>query len=79
MADQTDSMPTTISEPGRLLTPQEAATFTGLKDQTLANMRHTGRGPVYFKVGRYVRYDERDLAAWMRRRRFTSTSQEVAQ
>jgi len=45
---------------GRLLTPSQAAEFTGLSNQTLANMRSTGRGPAYFKVGKYVRYDETD-------------------
>lgn len=63
---------------GRLLTPSEAAAFTGLSGQSLANMRSSGRGPAYFKVGRYVRYDEHDLAAWMRSRRYTSTSQASA-
>lgn len=69
-----------MAEPqaGKLLTPLEAAAFTGLSDQSLANMRSTGRGPAYFKVGRYVRYDEHDLSAWMRSRRYTSTSQEAA-
>jgi excisionase family DNA binding protein len=61
---------------GKLLSTTEAAAYTGLSDQTLANYRSSGRGPAYFKVGRYARYDEHDLRAWMRSRRFTSTSQE---
>ncbi len=60
-----------------LLAPKDAAAFTGLSPDTLANMRSTGRGPAYFKVGRYVRYDASDLTSWMRSRRYTSTSQET--
>jgi predicted DNA-binding transcriptional regulator AlpA len=63
---------------GRLLTPAEAAAHVGLSIQTLANFRTVGGGPVYFKLSRFVRYDEADLNDWMRRRRFTSTSQERA-
>lgn len=63
---------------GRLLTPNEAAVRLGFHVASLANLRSSGRGPAYFKVGRYVRYDESDLAEWMRSRRFTSTSQESA-
>ncbi|WP_155986381.1 helix-turn-helix domain-containing protein [Novosphingobium resinovorum] len=71
--------PATPSSPraGKLLTPSEASEHTGLGIQTLANMRNTGRGPAFFKISRFVRYDENDLDEWMRSRRFTSTSQEV--
>ena len=67
----------TFKAASELLAPQQAAAVTGLSADTLANMRSTGRGPAYFKVGRYVRYDAGDLAAWMRSRRYTSTSQEA--
>lgn len=62
---------------GRLLTPAEASKHVGLSPQTLANLRNTGRGPAYFKLSRFVRYDENDLNQWMRSRRCTSTSQEA--
>lgn len=70
--------PSTYGDSGRLLTPAEAAVHVGLSIQTLANFRTIGGGPVYFKLSRFVRYDEADLNDWMRRRRFTSTSQERA-
>lgn len=68
----------TMTDAGQLLTPKQAAEVTGLSTQTLANMRSTGRGPAYYKLSNFVRYDENDLIAWMRSRRYTSTSQEAA-
>lgn len=70
--------PTSALSAGKMLTPIEAAEFVGLTNDSLANLRWKGGGPIYFKVGRYVRYDPADLTAWMRSRRYTSTSQEAA-
>ncbi len=72
-----------LSEPpshvaGRLLTPKEAAGVTGLSVKTLAQYRCFGGGPAFYKLSRFVRYDENELATWIRSRRFTSTSQESA-
>lgn len=72
------SSSTLHEQPGRLLTAREASELTGLSEHTLANMRCSGRSIPYFKVGRYVRYDEHEVRSWMRSRRYTSTSQEVA-
>lgn len=65
---------------GRLLTPKEASAASGLSVKTLANVRCTGGGPPYYRIGggKFVRYDENELAAWVRSRRYTSTSQECA-
>ena len=68
----------TARTPGELLTPDQTAKRTGLSAATLANMRCTGRGPVFHKIAKYVRYDSNDVDAWMRSRRYTSTSQESA-
>ena len=43
--------------PPMLLRPTEAAKSLGLHPQTLANLRHTGRGPAFVKLGSAVRYD----------------------
>lgn len=40
----------------QLLRPTEAARALGLHPQTLANMRHSGRGPKWCKIGVAVRY-----------------------
>lgn len=61
-----------------LMSNRQAAKFVGLAESSLNRFRVTGDGPPYFKVGRYVRYDEEDLQAWMKSRRFTSTSDQRA-
>ena len=43
--------------PPMLLRPSEAARALGLHPQTLANLRHEGRGPQFVKLGGAVRYD----------------------
>lgn len=65
---------------GRLLTPEQAAEATGLSAKTLANLRCRGGGAPFYRVGggRFIRYDEHELSAWVRSRRCTSTSQESA-
>jgi excisionase family DNA binding protein len=50
----------------RLLTPVEAAEFLGIKPQTLATWRVTGRyGIPFIRVGTAVRYRRRDLEKWL--------------
>lgn len=57
------------------LTPRQAAAYLGLaSDKSLAKWRVIGGGPTFIKLGRLVRYRERDLAAWMDTRRRNSTS-----
>jgi len=45
----------------QLLRPTEAARALGLHPQTLANLRHKGRGPKWVKIGTAVRYSEEAL------------------
>jgi len=42
----------------KLMTSQEVAEILGINDGTLAQWRSAGRGPLYVKVGRMVRYRE---------------------
>ena len=50
------------------MTEAEAAAHFGLRPQTLSNWRTTKRYPLpYVRVGRRIRYDPRDLAAWIDR------------
>ena len=58
-----------------MLNTKQAATQIGLKPNTLAKWRCEGGGPVFFKVGRSVRYRLEDLSAWLAEKRSTSTSQ----
>lgn len=53
----------------RGLNDVQAAAFLGLKAQTLRNMRHYGKGPAYFKLGRRVIYRVADLEKYMLARR----------
>ncbi len=63
----------------RLRTPA-AANYLGLAPRTLEKMRLTGDGPPYYKLGRAVVYDTRDLDRWVegRARRSTSDTDRVA-
>lgn len=62
---------------GEMLTTAQASKLTGLVETTLANMRCTGKGPPFYKMGggKYVRYDSNELMAWMRSKRCASTSE----
>jgi excisionase family DNA binding protein len=61
----------------RTLTVREAAAHLGLSISTLNKLRCTGFGPVYFKLGRAVRYDFQDLDQWLAAHRIGSTSETV--
>jgi excisionase family DNA binding protein len=68
----------TTPEIDRTLTVRGAAAYLGLSASTLNKLRCTGSGPVYFKLGRAVRYDPQDLDHWLAEHRVGSTSQTVA-
>lgn len=51
-----------------------AAALLGLRPSTLTNMRVTGGGPTFVKLGRRVVYDRADLEAWVYSRKRSSTS-----
>jgi predicted DNA-binding transcriptional regulator AlpA len=59
----------------RLLTTTETAKLLRLSPSWLAKARMRGDGPPYVKLGRSVRYDEGDVAQWMKSRVRLSTSQ----
>jgi hypothetical protein len=45
----------------------------------LEKLRSLGGGPFYYKVGpKRVMYDRADLDAWIRAKKFASTSQRIA-
>jgi predicted DNA-binding transcriptional regulator AlpA len=62
----------------RALTVRGAAIYLGLSASTLNKLRCTGAGPIYFKLGRAVRYDPQELDQWLAAHRIGSTSQTVA-
>ena len=77
------STPTATLVTPAVLTTKEAAVYLGLSDQTLANWRVRGLGPVYLRLGSPGRprivYLVEDLDAYLRANRVqTSGSKAVA-
>lgn len=70
-------MATVVPPPhAELLTPEQAAARMGLKPQTLAVWRTTGRyGLPYIRAGRLIRYRPEDIDAFLDGRRQTHTGQ----
>lgn len=63
----------------KLLSTEEAAPFTGVSPQTLANWRFQGHGPKFIRTSsRRVSYDPADIEAWKAERRFASTASKIA-
>ena len=48
-----------------LMSAQEVAEILKVPIATLYQWRHKGEGPRGFRVGRHVRYDEREVRAWL--------------
>lgn len=61
----------------RLMTTAEVAKLLKLNEQTVRKWRSNNFGPPYFKVGRSVRYDRRQLFAWMEKVNPSEEKQEV--
>jgi excisionase family DNA binding protein len=60
----------------RVLTQKEAAALLGVSPRTLERLRLTGRGPMFTRLGRMVRYRQQDLADFVDRNLRTSTSED---
>jgi predicted DNA-binding transcriptional regulator AlpA len=68
--------PTDSKEPQlRLITTAEAAACLSVSDHWLKASRFRPEldGPPFVRIGRSVRYDMRDLEAWITRRKFRGT------
>ena len=65
-----------VFSPGNLLSPTEAAELLGVKVQTLAVWRCSGRHSLPFiKVGNFVKYRRSDLERWLEKRTFIHTGE----
>jgi predicted DNA-binding transcriptional regulator AlpA len=63
----------------KLLTPQEVADHFGMSTAQLAQLRYTGRGPVYLSLSpRKIRYTEAAVEEWLEAQKRTSTASAVA-
>jgi len=49
----------------RLLTTKKAAEYLGMEPGTLENWRYRSEGPPVVRLGKAVRYDLKDLDAWI--------------
>jgi excisionase family DNA binding protein len=58
----------------RLVTERDAAELLGVSVRTLQKWRLQGNGPQFVKLGHAVRYDVKDLEAYIERARRRSTS-----
>ena len=68
----------TLSRPDTLLTREAAAAYLGVLPQTLAAWHSTGRYSLpVIKVGRSVRYRQRDLDTWIEHRVQTHSGQSL--
>lgn len=59
----------------KALTTKEAARFLGLSHRTLQDWRGDGKGPIFRRFGRAVRYLPSDLRAFMYARAFRNTGE----
>ena len=48
-----------------LLTPRETAAYLGSSVSALSQYRALGIGPLYFKIGKMVRYRISDIDKWL--------------
>lgn len=51
--------------PERLWSLRETATFLGITPENLYELNHAGTGPRYSKVGKFCRYDPRDVEEYL--------------
>jgi excisionase family DNA binding protein len=54
---------------GALLSSAEVADMLGIAEGTVRYWRHVGRGPAAVTLGGRVRYQRRDVWAWLREQR----------
>lgn len=59
----------------KLISERELAEQIGVAAKTLERWRAQGFGPRFIKLARHVRYDSRDVEAWLDGQRRNSTSQ----
>ena len=53
------------TDTGTLLTTSETAERLGIRSELLAQWRYQNTGPPFHRLGRLVRYDPAQLAAWV--------------
>jgi hypothetical protein len=69
------------TQPKTYLTPSEAADYLSVTERCLIEWRRQGGGPPYVRLGDHrsgrVRYDVREIDAWMRAQTYAHTAAET--
>jgi excisionase family DNA binding protein len=50
----------------KIHTPDEVAKHLGVPVRTLTDWRYKGKGPAYFRAGKFVRYRESAVNKWQK-------------
>ena len=58
----------------KLLTTEELADYFDVPVKTIYQWRLAGKGPRAARVGRHLRYDEADVAAWLEEQKQASAA-----
>jgi hypothetical protein len=58
----------------RLIAAADLPRYIGLAIQTLARLRHEGKGPPFVRVGRRIFYRSSDVRVWLNENSFSNTS-----
>jgi hypothetical protein len=58
----------------RLIPAAQMPGFIGLAVQTLARLRHEGKGPAFVRVGRRIFYPANVVRQWLNERTYENTS-----
>lgn len=57
-------MATTVASTEDLWDKTRAAQYLGVSEGTLKEWRYRGKGPLFVRVGKHVRYDPVDVRRW---------------
>jgi excisionase family DNA binding protein len=64
-----------LAPSAKVLRTRDAAEYVGIGESTLTNLRVSGGGPRFIKLGKTVLYDVRDLDKWMNANKFKTTAE----
>lgn len=67
-------METSMDKLSNYLTTKQAAKLLQLSPAALTNWRSKGGGPIYYKIGRSIRYSISDLDAFLKARKLAHTA-----
>lgn len=62
-----------LPDDDRLISASLLPQYIGLAFQTLARLRHEGKGPPFIRVGRRIYYRSSDVRRWLDEHTFSST------